>query len=140
MARFDDRATERDREMGLTDAWRAEDQDVFRLRQKPRGGQLAHEALVDGRLEFEIEVLERFDRRKVGDFQPHRDARPLLGVDFLTQHAVEKVEIRRLAARRVAEDGVQSLGHVAKAQARELLDHARVDDGAHCAPPAMTAA
>ena len=139
VAGFDDGTAECDREMGLADARRAKDKNVFCLREKSCGRELADESLIDGRLEFEIEVVERFDRRKVGDFQPHRDAGPLLRVHFLTQYAVEKVEIRRLAARGITKDSVQALGHVAETEARQLLDHTRVDD-AHDAPPVMTAA
>jgi hypothetical protein len=46
--RFDDGAPEGDRQMRLADAGWAEDQDVFRLRKKSTGGQLADEALIDG--------------------------------------------------------------------------------------------
>jgi hypothetical protein len=82
--------------MRFADPGRAEDQDVFRLRQKAAGRQLAHEPLIDGRLEFEIEVVERLHGREVRDLQAHRGARALFGLDLLAEHAIEKVEIRGL--------------------------------------------
>ena len=108
-------------------------------REKARGRQLAHESLIDRRLEFEIEVVERLHRRKVRDLQAHRDARPLLGVDLLSQDAVEEIEIGRLGARGVIEHGVEAVGDVPEPQARELLDDAGVNDDAHW-PPSTTAA
>src|SRR3954470_23266673 len=54
MTGFDDGATERDREMRFADAGRAEDQDVFRLREESAGRELADQALIHRRLECEI--------------------------------------------------------------------------------------
>ena len=140
MAGFDDGAAQPDGEMRFADARRAKEEDVFGLAEKPRGRQLADEPLIDGRLEFEFEIVERLDRREVRDLQRHRDAGALFGVDFLPQDAVEKVEIGRLAARGVGEHGIEPLGDVAEAETGELLDDAGVDDDAHWPPPATTAA
>src|SRR4030095_13641488 len=101
---FDYGAAEGNREVGFADARGAKYEDVFRLREEAPGGELAHEALIHGRLEFEIEVVERFHRGEVRDFQAHRDARALFGVDLLPQHAIEEVEIGRLRTRGLAED------------------------------------
>ena len=106
---------------------------------KRAGRQLAHEPLIDRRLEFEIEVVERLHRREMRDLQAHRDAGPLLRVDLLAQDAVEEIEIGRLGPRRVIEHGIEPLGDVAEPQARELLDDAGVNDDAHW-PPSTTAA
>src|SRR5579864_595665 len=84
VAGFDDGAPERDREMRLPDAGRAEDEHVFGLREKARRRELAHEALIDRGLEFELEVIEGLHRRKVRDLEAHGDASPLLRIDFLT--------------------------------------------------------
>jgi hypothetical protein len=86
--------------MRFADARRAKEEDIFGLAEKPRGGQLADQPLIDGRLEFEFEIVERLDRREVCDLQRHGDAGALFGVDFLPQDAVEKVEIGRFAPRR----------------------------------------
>ena len=101
MAGFHDGAAERDGQMRLADARRTEDQHVFRLREKSAGRELAHQPLIDGRLEFEIEVVQRLDGRKVGDLEGHGDARALLGVHFLAQDPVEEIEVRRLGPGRV---------------------------------------
>jgi hypothetical protein len=124
----------------FADAGRTKDQDVFGLGQKPAGGELADEALIDGRLEFEIEVVERLHRREVRDLQAHRDARPLLGVDLLAQHAIEEIEIGRLGAGRVIQHRIEPVGDIAEAQAGQLLDDARMDDGAHRPSSATMAA
>ena len=136
---FDGGAAERDGEMCLAHAGRSKNQHVFCLADEVTAGELAHEALIDRRLEFEIEIVERFDRGKMGDLEPHRDAGPLLGVDLLPQHRVEEVEIRRLGARRLIEHGIEPLGHVAQTQSGQLLRDAGLDDGAHCAPPMASA-
>ena len=73
------------------------------------------------------------------DLESHRDAGPLLGVDLLSQDAVEEIEIGRLGPRGVIEDRIETLGDVSEPQARELLDDARVNDDAHW-PPSTTAA
>ena len=138
-AGFDDRAPERDGEMRFAHARRAEDEDVFGLAEEARRRQLAHEALIDGGLECEVEIVERLHRRKVRDLQAHGDPRPLLRVDLLSQDAVEEIEIGRLGAGGVIEHGVEALGDVPEPQACELLDHAGVNDDAHW-PPSTTAA
>ena len=46
--------------------------------------------LIDGRLEFDIEVVERLHGREVRDLQIHRGARALFGLDLLAEHAIEK--------------------------------------------------
>ena len=109
-------------------------------REKAAGRQLADEPLIDRRLEFEIEVVERLHRREVRDLQPHRDARALFGLDLLAEHAIEKVEIRRLGPGGVVEHGIEPLGDVAEAEPGELLDDAGMDDDAHWPPPATMAA
>ena len=65
------------------------------------------------------------------DLQPHGGARTLFGLDLLAEHAIEKVEIRRLSPGRVVEHGIEALGHVAQAEPRELLDDSGMDDDAH---------
>src|SRR5262249_29275144 len=54
VAGFDDRPADGDREMRFPDARRAEDEDVFGWGEKSRRGELADQALIDRRLEFEI--------------------------------------------------------------------------------------
>ncbi len=84
MAGFDDGAAEGNREMRFADARRTKDQHVFGLGEKARRRQLAHEPLIDRRLELEVEVIERLHRRKMRDLESHGDAGPLLGLDLLT--------------------------------------------------------
>jgi hypothetical protein len=76
----------------------------------------------------------------MGNLEAHRDAGPLLRLDLLPQHAVEEVEIRGLGAHRVIKDRIQAVRHVAEPKPRQLLDHARMHDGTHRAPPATIAA
>jgi hypothetical protein len=74
------------------------------------------------------------------DLETHRDPGPLFGVDLLRQHAIEEIEIGRLAARGVIEDRIQAVRYVAESQSGQLLDNTRMHDGAHCSPPATMAA
>ena len=66
---FDDGAAEGDGEVRFADAGRAEDQDVLRLGEKAAGREFADEALIDRRLEFELEVVEGLHGREVRDLQ-----------------------------------------------------------------------
>ena len=86
----------------------------FRLREKAPGRELAYEALIDRRLEFEIELVEHLDRREVRDLERHRHAGALLGLDLLPQHTVEEIQVRRLGARGIIEHGIEALGDVAE--------------------------
>jgi hypothetical protein len=126
--------------MRFADARRAEDQDVFGLREEMAGGELADQTLIDRRLEFELERVEGLYGWEMRDLQAHRDAGALLRVDFLAQHAVEEIEIGRFGAGGVAEHRIKPLGHVAQAQPRELLHDTRMHDRTHWPPPATTAA
>jgi hypothetical protein len=139
VAGFDYGAPEGNREMRLADTRRAKDQDVFGLTEKAAGGELADEALIDRRLEFEIEIVERFHGREVRDLESHRDARALLGLDLLPQDGVEEVEIRRRGAGRIGEYRIEPLGDVPETQARELLDDPRMDNDTHRPAPVTTA-
>ena len=94
--------------MGFADAGRTKDEDILGVRHKVPSGELADQALVDRGLEFEVELVERLDGRKVRDLQSHRGARPLLGLDLLPEYGVEEVEIRRRLARRVIEQRVDT--------------------------------
>jgi hypothetical protein len=70
VARLDDGAAERDRQVRLADPRRAEEEDVFGLREEAAGGELANQALIDRRLEFELEVgsvVQRTQRRSSQD-------------------------------------------------------------------------
>ena len=64
---------------------------AVRLRQKSARRELAHEPLINRRLESEIEIVQRFHRGEVRDFEAHRDAGPLLSLDFLAQDGIQKV-------------------------------------------------
>src|SRR5215207_6941343 len=140
MAGFDDGAAERDREMRFPHAGRAENQHIFGLREKAAGGELTNEPLIDRWLEFKVKVVERLHRREVGDLEAHRGARALFRVNILAEHAVEKVEIRRLGPGRIIEYGVETLSDVAQTEPTELLDDPSMDDDAHWPPPEMMAA
>jgi hypothetical protein len=83
VARFDDGPAERNREVCLADAGRAQDQDIFRLGEKAAGGELADQPLIDRGLEFETEILQRLHGWEVRDLESHRDAGALLRVDLL---------------------------------------------------------
>src|SRR2546425_542165 len=103
------------------------------------GGELADEALVDRWLRLEVELVERLHGGEMRDGHAHRDALALLGVDLAAQERVEEVEIGRLAAGGLREQRVETLDQACETQAREIVQHARVDDGAHRAPPRTAA-
>ena len=58
VAGFDDRAAQRDGEVRLAHTGRSEEQHVFGLGEESAGGELANEAPIGRRLEFEIEVVQ----------------------------------------------------------------------------------
>ena len=55
---FDAAQSQADGEVGLPDARWTEEQDIRRFRDEGKGRQLADLALVDGRLEGEVKVLQ----------------------------------------------------------------------------------
>src|SRR3569623_2673695 len=103
MAGRDSGAAERDRDMRLADAWRPEQQDVFRLRDEVAGGELADVLGVERRLDLEVELLEGLHHGEVRDLDSHCDATLLLGVELLAKESVEEVEIRGLLTRGIVE-------------------------------------
>jgi hypothetical protein len=107
-------AAEADGEVGLAHAGWPEDEDVFGVGDEAASGQLPHELLVDARLELEVELLERFDRRKVGDLDVHRDALALLVGNLVAEHSVEEVEVGGVLLGGVGQHGVEPLGDVAE--------------------------
>ena len=123
----------------FADDWRTKDEYILRVGYELARGQLADQSLIDRRLKCEIEFVEGLHGRKVRDLQPHGGARPLFRVDFLAEHRVEEVEIRRRLPRGVIEHRVDPLGHIAQAEARQLLHDPRVDHDAHRAPPIASA-
>ncbi len=132
MAGLDDGAAERDGEVRLADAGRAEEQDVLAPAMKRPVASSRTSFAVDGRLELEVELLERLHRREVGDLDAHGDALALLGVDLLAQQLVEEVEVGRLGARGLGQDRVEALGHVAEAQPDQVLVDTGVDEFGSC--------
>lgn len=70
VAGLDGGASERDGQVRLADAGRTEEQDVLGGGDEAAGAQLADELLVDGRLELEVELLERLDGRKWAIWMP----------------------------------------------------------------------
>jgi hypothetical protein len=125
--------------MRFADPGRAKDQDVFGWGEKASRRQLADEPLIDRGLEFELEVIERFHSRKMGNLQSHRHAGPLLRVDFLAQDTVEEIEIGRLGPGGIIEHGIETVGDIPESELRELLDDTSVNDHAQW-PPSTTAA
>jgi hypothetical protein len=87
--------------------------------------------LVDARLELEIEVVEHLHDRKVRNLHVHRDALALLACDFFGEEAVEEVEVRDFLLRGFGEKRIDSLGDVAEAKAREVVDDAGVHEVRH---------
>jgi hypothetical protein len=137
---LDGRAAERDREVRLADAGRSEHQHVFGAGDEATGRELAHELVIDRWLELEIELVERLHRREVRDLNAHGDAFLLFGVSLLGENLVEKVEIGRLAARRLRQDPVEPLGDGTKPKLEQALFDPRSHQfGAHAAPPTQSA-
>ena len=90
VAGLDGGAAEGDGEMRLADAGRAEEQDILGLGDEAAGGELANQPLIDGGLEFEVELFERLHRREVRDLDAHGDALALLGGDLLPSRRSRK--------------------------------------------------
>jgi hypothetical protein len=67
VAGLNDGAAKGDREVRLPPPGAPKSSTLSGLGEKATGGQLTHQPLIDRRLEFEIEVLERLHRREVRD-------------------------------------------------------------------------
>src|SRR5215204_4688252 len=128
---LDGGAAEGDREMRLADTGRPEDQHILGAADKAAGRQLTDQALIDRGLELELELLERLHRREVRDLHAHGDALALFGLDLLSQHLVEEIKIGRLTFGGLIEDCVEALGDEPETEPLEMIDDARMDDGAH---------
>ncbi len=79
----------------------------------PAGGELLHEARVDRRLRFEVEVLEQLHGREVGNLA------------LLQATSLVSSESRELAGGR-QQHVVESLGDILKPQLPQALLHARM--------------
>jgi hypothetical protein len=121
----------------LSDARRPEDQHVFGLRHVTSGGQLSDKLVIDGRLELEVELLDRLDRWEVRDLNAHGDALALLRADLLVQQSVQEIEVRGLVPGRCGENRVDALGNVTQTKSLKAVDDACMHDGAHRPPPTM---
>src|SRR3569832_2988888 len=139
MAGLDSGAAKREHNKHLADAWRPEQQDVFRLRDEVAGGELADELGVERRLELEVELLEGLHHGEVRDLDSHCDATLLLGVELLAKESVEEVEIRGLFARGVGERSLEPVRCRAQPQALHRVGHPSTDNLADQAPPATAA-
>jgi hypothetical protein len=139
VAGLDGGPAERDGEVGLADAGRAEDEDVLRLGDVAAHRELPDELLVHRGLKLEVEVLEHLHGREVGDLDAHGDPLALLGPDLLAQDDVEEVHVGRLGASRVGEQGVELLGDAAQPEAVQVLEDAGADNLAHAAPSTTAA-
>ncbi len=118
MSGLDDGAAEADREVGLADAGRTEQQDILGAGDEVARRKLAHQPLIHRRLELEVELFEQLHRREMRDLDAHRDALLLLGVELVAEDLVEEVEVGRLFAGSLRQDRVEPRGHRAEAQSQ----------------------
>jgi len=128
---LDGSAAQRDGQVGLADAGRAEQDDVLAVGDEATRRELLNEPLVERRLEREVEIVERLDRGEVRNLHAHGDALAVLGVHLVAQELVEEVEVRGLLVGGLAEERVEPLGEMAQAQLLEMLDDACVYEVSH---------
>lgn len=57
--------------MGLADARRPQQDNIFRTGSKGQSGQLVNLSFVNGRLNAEVEFLQAFSIWKTGELRPH---------------------------------------------------------------------
>ncbi len=137
MSSFDDGASECDGEMGFADAGWPEEDDVFGIRDEAAGSELSNELGVEGRLELEVEVIERFHGRKVRDVDAHGDTLALLRGELFAEDGVDEVEERLVVSCGIGEEGVEPLVSRRQVELAERFGDARTHDRRvrHAAPP-----
>jgi len=87
---------ERDREVGLAGAGRAEEADIRPLLDPGELRQVQDERALGRGLRAPVEVLERFQRREGGVADPHPRAGGVAGEDLGLEQALEKLLVRPL--------------------------------------------
>jgi hypothetical protein len=124
---------ERDRQMGLADPGRAEQDDVLGALDETQAGELAHLPAVDRRLELEVELIERLDPRQPGQLEPALDAPLVPAAPFGFERLGEKALVVEVAL-----GGV--LAHAVELGEEMLHLHALEEDGQfHVATSSYTA-
>jgi hypothetical protein len=83
--------------MGLADAGRPEQDDVLGALDEAQAGELAHLPAVDGRLELDIELVERLDPRQAGQLEPALDAALVAAAPFGLEGLGEKALVVEVA-------------------------------------------
>ena len=108
-------------QMGLAYAGRAEEDDVFAVRDEPTLGQLLDSLLVDRRLKGEVERLQGLDVGELGHRGSDGDVLFLLGGDFLGQDLVHEVGV-----------GDVVLGGFFESRLETIVDCGRAGGGEGC--------
>ena len=129
-----------DRQMGLADARRAQEQDVLAVGDEAQGGQLADLALADGGLKGKVELVQGLDEREVGQLGLHGDIPLVAGRDFGLQQVIQEVEVGPVVLGRLFAPGVQALGHAGQLEAGRGASAPAGRRARSCAAPPRPAA
>ncbi len=130
------RDRQRDRNVGLADAWRAEQCDVAAVADEPERGEVADLAGVEVGLEREVEGVEGLVVRQPGQLERVAEPAAFADADLLLEDEVEKLQIAQLAGLRPVGERLGLLSEVRERQTQRMpADPVGHQGVAHAAPP-----
>jgi hypothetical protein len=123
---------ERQRQVGLADAGRADQQAVGMLFDEPQGGEFADQLAVDAGLGVEVEVLQPPGGGEGGKPQPAGVAAGFGGVDLDGEQALQERGVAELLGVGMIEGGGQRLGGGVQAQVVQVASELLVGRAGRC--------
>lgn len=117
-------------QMGFPDSRRSQKDQILLMLDKPQGGQIPNAAFIDGRLESEIELVQRLMERQMGHSRFHPDKPFPFGRKLLLQQLVQKLQIRYIVFSRFFSVGMEDFRYPAPSELLESILEAFLQD--HC--------
>ena len=126
-------------EMALAGAGRAEEERVFALRDEAAGGELEDEGPVELLVEVEIEGVEGLVGVAEAGVGPPAGEEPILAADeLIADERRDEVERRQPFGLRLAEPGLQDVGHAGEAELAEgAIEFGQGHSGVSCSALAI---
>src|SRR4029450_3925455 len=125
-----------DRQVGLADARRPEDDKVLPVLDEVTRAQGLDLLLVERGLVAEVEGVESLNEGEAGQLRAHGDVLRRLGGHFLGEDLVEEVGVGKLLGGGVLELGLEPIATLEQPQALQVLLEALELGGGHAGTPA----
>jgi hypothetical protein len=122
---------EGDREVGLADAGRSEQQDVLLLLEETERSELGDARPVERRLKGEVEAVERAQSRKARELERIADAAALASGELFLEEPVEQVRVGPGLLLGLVEHAVELLLEGDEAEAAEVVVETLADEFGH---------